>query len=186
MDREKIEKGVRLILQGIGEDAGREGLVETPQRVARMYEEILSGMEVDPASLLKIFHVEKHDEMIIVRDIPAYSMCEHHMLPFIGHVHVAYVPKNGRITGLSKIIRVVDAICRRLQVQERLTSLIAQTLMNALEPSGVLVVMEAEHLCMSMRGVQKPGTLTITSAVRGIFKTRQKTRSEALNLIKMR
>ncbi|MCL2889212.1 MAG: GTP cyclohydrolase I FolE [Eggerthellaceae bacterium] len=184
MDREKIEEGVRLILTGIGEDPDRDGLLETPHRVARMYEEILSGMDEDPKEHFRVTFDERHEEMIIVRDIPFYSLCEHHLVPFFGMAHVAYIPRvDGRICGLSKLARLVDVYSRRLQVQERLTSQIADTLVEELEPQGVIVVMEAEHLCMSMRGTKKPGTKTTTSAVRGLFKRSPVTRSEALSLI---
>lgn len=184
MDTEKIEQGVRLILEGIGEDPDREGLQRTPFRVAKMYEEIFAGMNEDPAQHFEVTFDEHHEEMILVKDIPFYSMCEHHLVPFFGHAHVAYIPRvDGRICGLSKLARLVDAYAKRPQVQERLTSEIADTLIEYLEPQGVIVVLEAEHMCMSMRGVKKPGAKTTTSAVRGIFKKRQATRSEALSLI---
>ncbi|MCL4079411.1 MAG: GTP cyclohydrolase I FolE [Anaerosomatales bacterium] len=185
MDREKIERGVRLILEGIGEDPGREGLLETPRRVADMYEEIFAGIEQDPAEHFSVSFNEGHQEMVLVRDIPLYSMCEHHLVPFMGRAHVAYIPgKHGRICGLSKLARVVDVFARRPQVQERMTSQIADTLVEHLDPQGVLVVIEAEHLCMSMRGVRKPGAITTTSAVRGIFASNIATRAEAMSLIK--
>ncbi len=184
MDREKIEAGVRLILEGIGEDPTREGLLKTPNRVARMYEEVFSGMEEDPAKYFETTFDEHHEEMVLVKDIPFYSMCEHHLAPFFGFAHVAYIPAaNGRICGLSKLARLVDCFARRPQVQERLTSQIADTLIEQLMPQGVIVVLEAEHLCMSMRGVKKPGSKTVTSAVRGAFERSQNTRSEALSLI---
>ena len=184
MDRDKIEKGVRLILEGIGEDPAREGLVETPRRVADMYGEIFSGIDEDPAQHFCVTFDEGHQEMVIVRDIPLYSVCEHHLVPFMGRAHVAYIPgKDGRICGLSKLARVVDVFAKRPQVQERLTSQIADTIVDNLQPAGVIVVIEAEHLCMSMRGVKKPGSETITSAVRGIFKTDARTRAEAMALI---
>ncbi|MFH1665592.1 MAG: GTP cyclohydrolase I FolE [Candidatus Omnitrophota bacterium] len=186
MDKEKIKKAVREILEAVGEDPDREGLKNTPDRVANMYEEILSGIKKDPEEVLKVFLEEEHDEIILLRDIPLYSICEHHMVPFIGKAHVAYIPDKNRITGLSKIARVVDILSRKLQVQERLTTQIADAIMRKLSPKGVLVIIEAEHLCMSMRGVQKPGIITTTSAVKGIFRTSQKTRSEALALIKYR
>jgi GTP cyclohydrolase I len=185
MDREKIERGVRLILEGIGEDPGREGLLETPRRVADMYEEIFAGIEQDPAEHFSVSFNEGHQEMVLVRDIPLYSMCEHHLVPFMGRAHVAYIPgKHGRICGLSKLARVVDVFARRPQVQERMTSQIADTLVEHLDPQGVLVVIEAEHLCMSMRGVRKPGAITTTSAVRVIFASNIATRAEAMSLIK--
>lgn len=184
MDREKIEQGVRLILEGVGEDLEREGLLDTPRRVAAMYEEILCGMEQDALEVLSVTFGEDHDEMVMVKDIPLYSMCEHHMMPFIGKAHVAYIPsEDGRITGISKLARVVDIYTRRLQVQERLTTQIADALVAALDPQGVLVVVEAEHLCMSMRGVKKPGSLTVTSAVRGIFRNKAAARAEGLSLL---
>ena len=184
LDHEKIQQGVRLILEGVGEDPEREGLLETPARVARMYEEILQGMNQDPRMFFETVFEEGHREMVVVKDIPFYSMCEHHMVPFFGLAHIAYLPsKTGRICGLSKLARTVDVYAHRLQVQERLTGQIANTLMEALEPEGVLVIVEAEHLCMSMRGIKKPGATTMTSAVRGAFELSQKTRSEALSLI---
>jgi GTP cyclohydrolase I len=185
MDRDKIVEGVRLILEGVGEDTAREGLAETPQRVAEMYEEIFAGLGQDAGAHLCVTFDEGHQEMVLVRDIPLYSVCEHHLLPFIGRAHVAYIPgENGRICGLSKLARVIDVYAKRPQVQERLTSQIADTIVEYLEPQGVIVVIEAEHLCMSMRGVQKPGAITTTSAVRGIFRKNAATRAEAMSLIK--
>lgn len=185
MDLQKIEQGVRLILEGLGEDLEREGLRNTPLRVARMYEEIFCGLKSDPLSVLAtVFTEEEHEEMILVKDIPLYSMCEHHLLPFYGQAHVAYIPRKGRITGLSKIARVVEILAKRPQMQERLTSQIADTLVQGLEPRGVLVVVEAEHMCMTMRGVKKPGSKTVTSAVRGLFRINEATRAEAFSLIK--
>jgi GTP cyclohydrolase IA len=184
MDREKIEAGVRLILQGIGEDLSREGLQNTPARVADMYEEIFSGLGADPAEHFAVTFDEAHQEMVLVRDIPLYSVCEHHLVPFIGRAHVAYIPgKPGRICGLSKLARVVDVFAKRPQVQERMTSQIADTIVEHLEPAGVIVVIEAEHLCMSMRGVRKAGSETVTSAVRGLFERNIATRAEAMSLI---
>ncbi len=157
MDRAKIEEGVRLILEGVGEDPGREGLVKTPERVAKMYEEVFAGLTEDPAQHFETTFDEHHEEMVLVRDIPFYSMCEHHLAPFFGVAHVAYIPaSDGRICGLSKLARLVDAFAKRPQVQERLTSQIADTLIEQLHPQGVIVVLEAEHMCMSMRGVKKP------------------------------
>ncbi|PKQ21033.1 MAG: GTP cyclohydrolase I FolE [Actinobacteria bacterium HGW-Actinobacteria-6] len=185
MDREKIEQGVRLILEGVGEDPGREGLLDTPRRVASMYEEIFAGLNQDAAEHFRVTFNEGHQEMVLIRDIPLYSVCEHHLLPFVGRAHVAYIPgKDGRICGLSKLARVVDVFAKRPQVQERLTSQIADTIVEHLDPQGVMVVIEAEHLCMSMRGVQKPGATTTTSAVRGIFAKNIATRAEAMSLIK--
>jgi GTP cyclohydrolase I len=184
MDREKIEEGVRLILEGVGEDPSREGLVGTPARVADMYEEIFSGVGEDAAEHFCVTFNEDHQEMVLVRDIPLYSVCEHHLLPFLGRAHVAYIPgKHGRICGLSKLARVVDVFAKRPQVQERLTSQIADTIVEHLDPVGVIVVIEAEHLCMSMRGVKKPGSETVTSAVRGLFERNAATRAEAMSLI---
>jgi GTP cyclohydrolase I len=184
MDREKIEKGVRLILEAIGEEPDREGLIDTPKRVARMYEEIFCGLNQNPEEHLNVLFNENHEEMILVKDIPMYSMCEHHLLPFYGFAHVAYIPKHGKVTGLSKLARVVEAFAKRPQLQERLTSQIADTLMHKISPRGVMVVIEAEHMCMTMRGVKKAGSMTITSAVRGIFKTNEATRAEGFALIK--
>jgi GTP cyclohydrolase IA len=184
VDLAKVEAGVRLILEGIGEDLDRPGLRETPERVARMYEEITSGLREDPARVLDAVFDEGHDEMVMVRDIPMYSVCEHHLTVFHGKAHVAYVPnEQGRITGLSKLARLVDGLARRLQIQERLTAEIADAIVERLEPRGALVVIEAEHLCMSMRGVRKPGTVTVTSAVRGSFRDSMSTRLEAMNLL---
>ena len=187
VDRSKIEQGVRLILEGVGEDPERGGLRETPSRVARMYEEICAGIGVDASELVTVVAGADHDEMIMVRDIPLYSLCEHHVLPFVGKAHVAYIPnKSEQITGLSKIARVVDTIAKRLQVQERLTTEIADAIDRALSPRGVFVVIEAEHLCMTMRGIKKPGAVTVTSAVRGLFRTDARTRQEAMDHIGMR
>ena len=183
MNKNKIEKAVRQILEAIGEDPERKDLLETPRRVAQMYEEIFSGIKQDPEKELEVILEQKHHEIILLRGIPLYSVCEHHLLPFLGKVSIAYIPKNGRVTGLSKLARVVDILARRPQVQERLTTQIAEIVMGKLKPLGVMVVIEAEHLCMSMRGVKKPGVMTVTSAVRGIFKENQKTRSEALALM---
>jgi GTP cyclohydrolase IA len=187
MDRDKLMAGVRLILEGIGEDPEREGLADTPRRVADMYEEVFAGLTQDPAEHFCVTFNEDHQEMVLVRDIPLYSMCEHHLVPFMGKAHVAYIPgTHGRICGLSKLARVVDVFAKRPQVQERMTSQIADTIVKHLEPAGVMVVIEAEHLCMSMRGVQKPGAITTTSAVRGIFERKAATRAEAMSLIKGR
>lgn len=184
MDLKKIEKGVRLILEGVGEDINRSGIKETPQRVARMFQEILGGIEEDPAQHLRPIQGEKHDEMVLIKNIPLYSMCEHHLLPFAGVAHVAYIPKGGRIVGLSKIARVIEILARRLQVQERLTKQIADLIQQHLNPLGVMVVIEAEHMCMSMRGAKKPKSITVTSAVRGSFRTNAATRAEAMTLIR--
>lgn len=183
LDLVKIQAGVRMILEAIGEDPDREGLKDTPARVARMYQEIFCGLEQDPAEHLQVLFSEEHEEMVLVKDIPLYSMCEHHLLPFYGLAHVAYIPRKGKVTGLSKLARVVEGFAKRPQLQERLTSQIANSIMNRLNPRGVLVVVEAEHMCMTMRGVKKPGSMTVTSAVRGIFEKNDATRAEAFSLI---
>jgi GTP cyclohydrolase I len=184
MDKKRIEKAVKEILSAVGEDINRRDIKDTPSRVADMYEEILGGSKANPEKELEVVFEKEHDEIILLKGIPLYSVCEHHLLPFIGRAHVAYIPANNRVTGLSKIARVVDIFSKRLQVQERLTTDIAELIMKKLKPKGVLVVIEAEHLCMSMRGVKKPGVMTVTSAVRGIFRKNEKTRSEALSLIR--
>lgn len=184
VDYAAIEAAVRTILTAIGEDPDRDGLVSTPERVARMYAEVCSGLHEDPAVHLATTFEADHDEMVMVRDIPLYSLCEHHLIPFHGVAHVAYIPgADGRITGLSKLARLVDGFARRPQVQERLTSQVADALVHALGPRGVLVVVEAEHLCMAMRGVRSPGATTVTSAVRGLFRTDVAARAEAMGLI---
>jgi len=184
MDKKRIENAVREILLAIGEDPDREGLVGTPDRIARMYEEIFSGLGEDPGKHLDLhFEEEKHEELVLVRDIPFYSTCEHHLVPFFGKAHVAYIPKDGKLTGLSKLARVVETIARRPQLQERLSSNIADCIMDKLAPHGVMVVVEAEHMCMTMRGIKKPGSNTVTSATRGIFRTEAKSRAEAMSLI---
>ncbi|MDI6890652.1 MAG: GTP cyclohydrolase I FolE [Thermodesulfovibrionales bacterium] len=186
MDFKKIEKGVRLILEGIGEDPDRPGLKETPGRVARMYEEIFAGLKTPSGEILKYIEGESHDEMVLLKDIPFYSVCEHHLLPFIGKAHVAYIPSGGKIVGLSELVKAVEILAKRPQVQERLTTQLADLIMDRLKPKGAMVIIDAEHLCMSMRGVKKPGSRTVTSAVRGIFRTKQSTREELLELIKKR
>jgi len=184
MDKKKIEQAVRDILEAIGEDPDREGLIDTPKRIARMYEEIFAGLKEDPSKHLNIhFQEEKYEELVLIKDIPFYSMCEHHFVPFHGKAHVGYIPKDGKLTGLSKIARVVDTVAKRPQLQERLSSTIADTIVNKLDPHGVIVVVEAEHMCMTMRGVKKPGSKTITSVVRGVFQTDAKARAEAMSLI---
>ena len=183
MDTEKIEQAVRMIIEAIGEDPQREGLKRTPERVAAMYAEVFKGIDKDPSADLEVYFTDKHEEMVLLKGIPLYSFCEHHFLPFVGQAHVAYIPTNGRIVGLSKLARVVETISRRPQVQERLTTEIAEVVTAALKPRGVVVVVEAEHMCMSLRGVKKPGIKTITSAVRGIFRERPATRAEAFSLI---
>ncbi|MGH9224050.1 MAG: GTP cyclohydrolase I FolE [Acidimicrobiales bacterium] len=185
VDRARIERAVREILLAIGEDPDRDGLARTPARVAAMYDEVFAGLRDSPEQHLSVTFCADHDEMVMVKDIPMYSMCEHHLVPFLGRAHVAYIPnQDGRITGLSKIARLVDSYCRRPQVQERLTTQIAEEMDRSLQPRGVLVVIEAEHLCMSMRGVQKPGTTTITSAVKGLFRDNPATRAEALDFLR--
>ncbi|HEV2707976.1 MAG TPA: GTP cyclohydrolase I FolE [Pyrinomonadaceae bacterium] len=181
---EKIAQGIRLLLEGIGEDPEREGLRRTPVRVAEMYAELTAGMREDPTEHVQPLPGDSHDEMVIVKDIHFASVCEHHLAPFVGRSHIAYIPKNGRIVGLSKLARLVETFARRLQVQERLTSQIADTLYDGLKPVGVMVVMEAEHTCMTLRGVKKPGALTITSALRGGFRKDPRTRAEAMALIR--
>lgn len=184
MDLAKIEEGTRLILEGIGEDTQREGLRDTPSRVASMYEDVLSGLKIEPVEILEPMPSDRHQEMVLLKDISFFSMCEHHLLPFYGQAHVAYIPsEGGMITGLSKLSRLVQAVARRPQLQERMTSAIADSMVEALEPLGVLVLVSAEHLCMSMRGIRSPGTQTITSAVRGIFRSNAATRAEVLSLI---
>jgi GTP cyclohydrolase I len=187
VDIERVEAAVSELLVAIGEDPERDGLVETPRRVASMYEELFSGLHDDPARHLEVTFAADHDEMVMVRDIPFASLCEHHLVPFLGKAHVAYIPaEDGRITGLSKLARLVDGYARRLQVQERMTTQIADAIAEVLRPRGVLVVIEAEHLCMSMRGVKKPGTVTVTSSVRGLFRSDVATRAEAMQFIRGR
>ena len=183
MDLPKVEHAVREILEAIGEDPDREGLVETPQRVARMYAEVFSGLHRDISKDIKLFHEEGNDEMILIGDIPFYSMCEHHLLPFHGKAHVVYIPNEGKILGLSKVARIVDTLSRKPQLQERLTSEIADKIKEAVDAKSVCVIIEAEHLCMTMRGIRKPGSKTVTSAMRGGCRTDARTRNEALALI---
>ena len=184
VDLEKIEQGVRLVLEGIGEDPDREGLRKTPERVAQFYAELTEGMWVDVEEQIVPLPGDTHDEMVLVKDISIASVCEHHLAPFVGKCHIAYIPKNGRIIGLSKLARIAETFARRLQVQERLTQQIAQTLFDRLAPIGVMVVIEAEHTCMTLRGVKKPGAVTVTSAVLGGFRKDPRTRAEAMALIK--
>lgn len=183
MDRDKIINGVKMILEGIGEDLGRAGIKDTPTRVAEMYEEIFAGIGPIPKDILKPIKGESHDEMVLIKDIPFYSICEHHLLPFIGKAHIAYIP-SGEIVGLSDLARLLEHFAKRPQVQERLTTQLADTLMDKLKPKGAMVIIDAEHLCMSMRGIKKPGSRTVTSAVRGTFRTKPSTREEMLELIK--
>lgn len=183
IDHTKIEEAVRLLLEAVGEDPNREGLLDTPKRVSKMYAEMFSGLTTDPREYFETIFTEDHEELVLVKDIPFYSMCEHHLVPFYGVAHVAYIPSNGKVTGLSKLARAVEAVSRRPQLQERITSTIADTIMETLDPHGVMVVIEAEHMCMTMRGVKKPGAKTITSAVRGVFKSDSSARTEILSLI---
>jgi GTP cyclohydrolase I len=187
VDTARIARAIEEILIAVGEDPSRDGLVRTPERVARMYTEVLAGFAENPADHLEVTFAADHDEMVMVRDIPFASLCEHHLIPFIGRAHVAYIPgDDGRITGLSKLARLVDGFAKRLQVQERMTTEIADAVEQALAPKGVLVVVDAEHLCMSMRGVKKPGTSTVTSAVRGLFRNDASTRAEAMAFVRSR
>jgi GTP cyclohydrolase I len=183
MDKEKISQGMRLILEGIGEDTDRPGLKDTPRRVADMFAEIFSGLESPVEELLKTIEGESHDEMVLLRDIPFYSVCEHHILPFSGTAHIAYIPA-GKIVGLSELVKALEHFAKRPQVQERLTAQLADVIMEKLRPKGCMVIIDAEHLCMSMRGIKKPGSRTVTSAVRGTFRSKQSTREELLALIK--
>ncbi|MDH4231407.1 MAG: GTP cyclohydrolase I FolE [Nitrospirota bacterium] len=184
MDLKKIEKGVRMILEGIGEDPERPGIKDTPSRVARMYQEIFSGLETPTEEILKHLEGESHDELVLLKDIPFYSVCEHHLLPFIGKAHVAYIPGAGKIAGIGELARALEIFAKRPQVQERLTAQLADVIMEKLKPKGAMVVIDAEHLCLSMRGIKKAGARTVTSAVRGIFRTKESTRQELLGLIK--
>ncbi|MGM8365241.1 GTP cyclohydrolase I FolE [Virgibacillus sp. W0181] len=184
VDHAKIQEAVRMMLEAIGEDPEREGLVDTPARIARMYEEVFSGLHQDPKEYFATIFGEDHEELVLVKDIPFYSMCEHHLVPFYGVAHVGYIPKGGRVTGLSKLARAVEAVTRRPQLQERVTATIADAMKDTLKPHGVIVVIEAEHMCMTMRGIKKPGSKTITSAVRGIFQKDAAARAEVFSLIK--
>jgi GTP cyclohydrolase I len=183
INRAQIEEAVRLILEAVGEDPNREGLLDTPKRVAKMYEEVFSGLTINPKEYFETIFSEDHEELVLVKDIPFYSMCEHHLVPFHGIAHVAYVPKDGKVAGLSKLARVVEAVSRRPQLQERITSTVADTIMETIEPHGVMVVVEAEHMCMTMRGVKKPGAKTVTSAVRGVYVMDSNARREILTYI---
>jgi len=183
VDLKKVERATRLLLEGLGEDPQRPGLRDTPRRVAQMWKELVAGMDKKAAEIMTVLPAEEYDEIVLVRDIPVVSMCEHHLVPFIGRAHVAYMPQAKRVTGLSKLARIVEMEARKLQVQERLTAAIADDIMKTLKPRGVMVVVEAEHLCMTIRGVHKPGTITVTSVVRGIFREKPATRAEALSLL---
>jgi len=184
MDKKKIEKGVRLILEGIGEDPERPGLKDTPGRVGKLYEEIFAGLSTPTEEILKPIEGESHDELVLLKDIPFYSVCEHHLLPFIGKAHVAYIPSGGKIVGLSELAKAVELFAKRPTVQERLTTQLADLIMSKLKPKGAMVIIDAKHLCLSMRGLKKSGASTVTSAVRGIFRTKESTRMELLELIK--
>ncbi|MFM1652724.1 GTP cyclohydrolase I FolE [Brevibacillus sp. B_LB10_24] len=184
VDLEKIQHAVRMILEAVGENPDREGLLDTPKRVAKMYAEVFEGMHVDEEQYFETVFSEQHEEMVLVKDIPFYSMCEHHLVPFFGKAHVAYIPQGGRVVGLSKLARALEAVARRPQLQERITSTVADAIMKKLEPHGVVVVVEAEHMCMTMRGVKKPGSVTVTSAVRGIFAQDHAARAEVFSLLK--
>ncbi|MDD5092743.1 MAG: GTP cyclohydrolase I FolE [Candidatus Wallbacteria bacterium] len=186
MDKPRIEKAFSEILAAIGENPSREGLRDTPRRIADMYEDIFAGLDQDPSAVLNVFYQESHEEIVIVKDIPLYSICEHHFLPFHGLAHIGYIPKNGRIVGISKLARVLDILSRRPQLQERLTTQLADILMEKLDPLGVIVVIKAEHMCMSMRGVKKPGSMTVTSAIRGLFEHDAPAKAEALQLFESR
>jgi GTP cyclohydrolase I len=184
MNKKKIEKGVKMILEGIGEDIDRPGIKDTPKRIADLYEEIFSGLQTPTEEILRPIEGERHDEMVLLKDIPFYSVCEHHLLPFIGKAHVAYVPSGGKIVGLSKLAKAVEIFAKRPQVQERLTTQLADLIMEKLKPRGAMVIIDAEHLCLSMRGEKKPNARTVTSAVRGIFRSKESTRLEFLELMK--
>jgi len=186
MDLKKIEKGVRLIIEGIGEDPDRPGMKDTPVRVAKMYEEIFSGLNTPTDEILGHIEGESHEEIVLLKDVPFHSVCEHHLLPFIGKAHVAYIPGEGRIAGIGELAKALEVFAKRPQVQERLTAQLADLIMEKLKPKGAMVVIDAEHLCLSMRGLKKPGARTVTSAVRGIFRSKASTRQELLDLIKAR
>ncbi|RMD54788.1 MAG: GTP cyclohydrolase I FolE [Nitrospirae bacterium] len=183
MDKEKIKKGVRLILEGIGEDPERDGIKDTPRRVADMCEEIFAGLKKPAEDMLKVIEGESHDEMVLLKDIPFYSMCEHHLLPFIGKAHIAYIPSAGKIVGIGELAKALEYLAKKPQVQERLTTELADLIMEIIKPKGAMVIIDAEHLCLSMRGIKKPGSRVVTSAVRGLFRTLESTRSELLALI---
>lgn len=184
INRDQIEKAIRLIIEAVGEDPNREGLLETPERVAKMYEEVFSGINQDPKDFFDLMFSEKHEELVLVKDIPFFSMCEHHFVPFFGKAHIAYFPRNGKVTGLSRLARAIETVAKRPQLQERMTSIVADAIYEKLEPHGVMVIIEAEHMCMTMRGVKKPGSKTVTTAVRGTLIDDQYTRQEILTLIK--
>ena len=184
VNRTQIEEAVRLILEAVGEDPNREGLLDTPKRVAKMYEEVFSGLNQDPKEYFETIFSEDHEELVLVKDIPFYSVCEHHLVPFFGKAHIAYYPRNGKVAGLSKLARAVEAVSKRPQLQERITTVVADSIFEKLDPHGVMVVIEAEHMCMTMRGVKKPGAKTVTTSTRGTFVENHHLRSEVLLLIK--
>lgn len=183
VDLDKIEKAVSMILEAVGEDTSREGLLDTPKRVAKMYAEVFSGLKEDPKEYFKTVFHEGHEELVLVKDIPFYSMCEHHLVPFFGKAHIAYIPRDGVVTGLSKLARAVETVAKRPQLQERITSTIADSMMDTLDPHGVFVMVEAEHMCMTMRGIKKPGATTITAVARGVLETDAIKRSEIITYI---
>lgn len=183
VDLDKIEKAVSMILEAVGEDISREGLLDTPKRVAKMYAEVFSGLKEDPKEYFKTVFHEGHEELVLVKDIPFYSMCEHHLVPFFGKAHIAYIPRDGVVTGLSKLARAVDTVAKRPQLQERITSTIADSMMDTLNPHGVFVMVEAEHMCMTMRGIKKPGATTVTAVARGVLETDAIKRSEVITYI---
>ncbi|MFC4712348.1 GTP cyclohydrolase I FolE [Planococcus dechangensis] len=185
VDLEKIEKAVGMILEAVGEDVSREGLQDTPKRVAKMYAEVFAGLKEDPKEYFSTVFHENHEELVLVKDIPFYSMCEHHLVPFFGKAHVAYIPRDGVVTGLSKLARAVETVAKRPQLQERITSTIADSLMETLNPHGVYVMVEAEHMCMTMRGIKKPGSKTVTAVSRGLLETDDVKRSEVITYINM-
>ncbi|TFE03091.1 GTP cyclohydrolase I FolE [Jeotgalibacillus salarius] len=185
VDREKIETAITMLLEAVGEDPSREGLLDTPKRVAKMYEEMFSGLHSDPKEYFKTVFNEDHEELVFVKDIPFHSMCEHHLVPFYGKAHVAYLPKDGKVTGLSKLARAVETTARRPQLQERITSTVADAIMDMLSPHGAYVIVEAEHMCMTMRGIKKPGAKTVTTAARGVYETDHVLRNEVMTLLKM-
>ncbi|MDW0115564.1 GTP cyclohydrolase I FolE [Sporosarcina thermotolerans] len=184
MDLEKIEKAITMILEAVGEDPGREGLLDTPKRVAKMYAEVFEGLDKDPRQYFETVFHENHDEVVLVKDIPFHSMCEHHLVPFFGHAHIAYIPRNGVVAGLSKLARAVETTAKRPQLQERITSTVANAMMEMLNPIGVYVIIEAEHMCMTMRGIKKPGAKTVTTVARGIYEHDDVKRAEILSLLK--
>ncbi|WPK11729.1 GTP cyclohydrolase I FolE [Lysinibacillus louembei] len=185
VDLNKIEEAVKMILEAVGEDVEREGLLDTPKRVAKMYAEMFSGLQQDPREYFSTVFHEEHEELVLVKDIPFHSMCEHHLVPFYGKAHIAYIPKDGKVAGLSKLGRCVETVARRPQLQERITSTVAETMMEMLEPKGVYVVIEAEHMCMTMRGLKKPGSKTVTSVARGIYEEDEVKRREVISFIQM-